>query len=246
MKKYFFIALMLSLNIFAQNPNFIYDQHFIKADNVEAYEELIKEKFLPYNQARKNKGIIEEFTVWRVIHNPDEDFTHMVTFIYDISKENSNDDFNALKEINTSEKDWERFQNDASNIRKLVYRHKWNNLKSISKKGVDLPSNIMVLNFMKLKNDKYGSYEQAEVKLNKSISSNSPREGWTLHRRLDNYGTDTYYSHTTIDWYDNYLDFIKTGIGGVAQSDPDKESVNMNNLRDLKQRVIMYKAFQSK
>ena len=181
-----------------------------------------------------------------MIHNPDEDFTHMVTFIYDISKENSNDDFNALKEINTSEKDWERFQNDASNIRKLVYRHKWNNLKSISKKGVDLPSNIMVLNFMKLKNDKYGSYEQAEVKLNKSISSNSPREGWTLHRRLDNYGTDTYYSHTTIDWYDNYLDFIKTGMGGVAQSDPDKESVNMNNLRDLKQRVIMYKAFQSK
>jgi hypothetical protein len=127
-----------------------------------------------------------------------------------------------------------------------VYRHKWNNLKSVSKKGVDLPSNIMVLNFMKLKNDKYGSYEQAEVKLNKSISSNSPREGWTLHRRLDNYGTDTYYSHTTIDWYDNYLDFIKTGMGGVAQSDPDKESVNMNNLRDLKQRVIMYKAFQSK
>ena len=42
------------------------------------------------------------------------------------------------------------------------------------------------------------------------------------------------------------MDFIKTGMGGIAQSDPDKESVNMNNLRDLKQRVIMYKAFQSK
>ena len=52
MKKYFFIALLLSLDVFAQNSNFIYDQHFIKAENVEAYEELIKEKFLPYNQAR--------------------------------------------------------------------------------------------------------------------------------------------------------------------------------------------------
>tara|TARA_Y100000768_G_C23815026_1_gene603659 strand:+ start:508 stop:636 length:129 start_codon:yes stop_codon:yes gene_type:complete len=41
------------------------------------------------------------------------------------------------------------------------------------------------------------------------------------------------------------LDFIKTGMGVISQSDTDKEGVNINNLRDLKQRVIMYKAFQS-
>lgn len=247
MKKILLTALLVSVYAFSQKSSLLYDQHFIKADDIEAYDKLIEEKFLPYNQARKDNGDIVEFSVWKVIHNPSEDFTHMVTFIYDMdNKDVVDEDFDPLKEINTSEEDWRRFQKEANQVRTLVYRHKWNNLKSISKKDIDLPANIMVLNFMKLKDDKWGSYEQAEVNGTKSISKNSPRVGWTFHRRLDNYGTDIYYTHTTIDWFNSYPDFIRINMGGVSTSDIGEKGIAMNKLRDLRRRVILYKAYQSK
>ena len=246
MKKIFLAALLITANAFAQKSSLLYDQHFIKAEDVEAYDKLIEEKFLPYNQVRKDNGNIVEFTVWKVIHNPSEDFTHMVTFIYDMENEDIVDkDLDPLKKINTSEEDWRRFQESADEVRSLVYRHKWNNLKSVSRKDIDLPANIMVLNFMKLKDDKWGSYEQAEVNATKSISKNSPRVGWTFHRRLDNYGTDIYYTHTTIDWFNSYPDFIRTNMGGVSTSDIGEEGIVMNKLRDLRRRVVLYKAYQS-
>ena len=36
------------------------------------------------------------------------------------------------------------------------------------------------------------------------ISNNDLRVGWNFHRRLDDYGSDTYFSHITIDWFDNF------------------------------------------
>ena len=114
MKKIFLATLLITANAFAQKNSLLYDQHFIKAEDVEAYDKLIEEKFLPFNQVRKDNGNIVEFTVWKVIHNPSEDFTHMVTFIYDMENEDVVDkDLDPLKKINTSEEDWRRFQESA-------------------------------------------------------------------------------------------------------------------------------------
>ena len=85
---------------------------------------------------RKDNGNIVEFTVKvKVIHNPSEDFTRMVTFIYDMEENEDvvDKDLDPLKKINTKEEDWRRFQESADEV-SLVYRHKWNNLKSVSRK----------------------------------------------------------------------------------------------------------------
>ena len=65
MKKIFLATLLITANAFAQKNSLLYDQHFIKAEDVEAYDKLIEEKFLPFNQVRKDNGNIVEFTRFR-------------------------------------------------------------------------------------------------------------------------------------------------------------------------------------
>ena len=50
-------------------------------------------------------------------------------------------------------------------------------------------------------------------------------------------GTDTYFSHVTIDWYNSYRDYLRTSMGDL----PDNEDSEWNKLRDLKKRVAMRK-----
>ena len=54
-------------------------------------------------------------------------------------------------------------------------------------------------------------------------------------RRLDNYGTDTYFSHITIDWFDNFRDYIRSNMGSLS----DGNDSEWNKLRDLKKRVVL-------
>ena len=82
-------------------------------------------------------------------------------------------------------------------------------LGSVRKKGVDYLPEIMVLNFMSANPKKWGTYEKTELSNTKSISDNSLRVGWNFHRRIDDYGSDNYFSHVTIDWFDEYKDFLK-------------------------------------
>ncbi len=48
---------------------------------------------------------------------------------------------------------------------------KWNDLGSGRKKEVDYLPEIIVLNFMMLKNDQWETYEQAEINATKSIDN---------------------------------------------------------------------------
>lgn len=62
-------------------------------------------------------------------------------------------------------------QQDVSEIRTRLGQMKWNDLGSGRKKEVDYLPEIIVLNFMMLKNDQWETYEQAEINATKSIDN---------------------------------------------------------------------------
>ena len=138
-----------------------------------------------------------------------------------------------------TDKSWELMWKDVNSIRERVGQVKWIDLGSARKKGVDYLPQIMVLNFMSANPKKWGTYEKTELSNTKSIHDNSHRVAWNFHRRIDDYGSDNYFSHVTIDWYDEYKDFLKTSLGSV--SDVPRNSLDWSKLRDLKKRVVMYK-----
>ena len=96
---------------------------------------------------------------------------------------------------------------------------------------------------MKVHNLKdYNTYEKLEINNTKKIAKQDSRVGWTLHRRLDNLGSDVYYTHTTIDWYNSWKDFIKSNMGKTTGPENwPKAWSEMDKIRDLRKRTLMWK-----
>jgi|TARA_B110000259_G_scaffold38635_1_gene44061 hypothetical protein len=65
------------------------------------------------------------------------------------------------------------------------------------------------------------------------------RVGGNFHRRIDDYGTDNYFSHVTVDWFDQYKDYLKLGMGPLT--DASETNQDWNELRKLKKRLAMQK-----
>ena len=128
---------------------------------------------------------------------------------------------------------------DLSSIREIVGVVKYMGLAQIRKQGIEEVPSYLVLNVIKLKNEKWKSYEDAEINGTKSLSENDLRVGWDFHRRIDDYGTDISHTHVTADWYDSHEGFLKSFMG--SPSDANKSYQNMLNLRDLRYRVLMKK-----
>jgi hypothetical protein len=64
----------------------LYDNVFIKAYDVNAYDNFLKEHYAKIHKERVSQGMLLQWDVWKVVDTPQEDFTHMVTYIYDIEK----------------------------------------------------------------------------------------------------------------------------------------------------------------
>jgi hypothetical protein len=239
MKKYFtlFVALLISVSTFSQQ--IIFEATYVKAHDIAAYDEYIEHVFSKVHQQRIDKGLIIGWDVWKVVDNPQEDFTHMLTTIYQVENQ---------KEINEFEPTWGDglFSRDASlrgkdlrSIREIVGIVKYMGLAQIRKPGVEEVPSYLVMNIIKLKNEKWKSYEDAEINGTKSLSENDLRVGWDFHRRIDDYGTDISHTHVTADWYDSHESFLKSFMG--SPSDANKAYQKMLSLRDLKYRVLMKK-----
>ncbi len=206
MKKYI-LSILIIISFSSKSQTLVFDQMFIKADDIDLYDDYITNHFSNIMGKRVENGTLHAWDVWKVIENPQEDFTHMITFIHDFDKEES--DWNNQELSGLPEVVGEAIMKDVNVIRERVGRSKLNDLGSVRKKGAPAVPNIMVLNFMKVKDHLYKSYETAEIEGTKKISENDLRVGWNFHRRLDDYGSDTYFSHITIDWYDTYRDYLK-------------------------------------
>tara|TARA_Y100000816_G_scaffold265514_1_gene225412 strand:- start:404 stop:1129 length:726 start_codon:yes stop_codon:yes gene_type:complete len=227
------LSILVIISFSSKSQTLVFDQMFIKAHDIDLYDDYITDHFSNIMGKRVENGTLHAWDVWKVVENPQEDFTHMITFIYDFDKEESewnNQELSGLSEVVS-----EAIMKDVNIIRERVGRAKLNDLGSVRKKGAPAVPNIMVLNFMKVKDHLYKSYETAEIEGTKKISENDLRVGWNFHRRLDDYGSDTYFSHITIDWYDNYRDYLRSNMGDVY----DSKDSEWNKLRDLKKRVIM-------
>ena len=234
MKKYI-LSILIIISFSSKSQTLVFDQMFIKAHDIDLYDDYITDHFSDIMGKRVENGTLYAWDVWKVIQNPQEDFTHMITFIRDFDKEENewnNQELSGLSEVVT-----DAIMKDVNLIRERTGRAKLNDLGSVRKNGAAAVPNIMVLNFMKVKDHLYKSYETAEIEGTKKISDNDLRVGWNFHRRLDDYGSDTYFSHITIDWYDTYRDYLKSNMGDVY----DSKDSEWNRLRDLKKRVVMRK-----
>ena len=76
-----------------------------------------------------------------------------------------------------------------------------------------------------------------------SISINSNKVGWNFHRRIGEYGSDVYFTHATIDWYDSYKNYLSGWFGD--SSDSNSQGFNWDSLRELKKMVVMEKLISS-
>ena len=104
-----------------------------------------------------------------------------------------------------------------------------------------LPSDVGVVNWMKVKEGKFKTYENMEKALySNGLNKNDLRVGWSLAKRIDKYGVDLYWNYFTVDWFSNYNDFVKTAANTPAW-DADKNYQNMMKVRDLRESVVIRK-----
>ena len=98
----------------------------------------------------------------------------------------------------------------------------------------------MVMNFMKVKEGRFKTFEDMEIDLTMAAIQNEKfRSGWTLQKRIDKYGTDLYWNYLTIDWYAKYSDYIKAS--SIPTIDADKDYQSMMAIRDLRDRTVLRK-----
>jgi len=238
MKKLVILFIFISFTLSGQN--IVFEQTYINAKDINAYDNYIENVFSKTHQQRLDAGIIIGWDVWKVVDNPQENFTHMLTTIYDVSMQTKIDDFQWERPENISQRDmWIRGK-DLAEIREIVGVVKYMGLAQIRKDGAPEAPNFMALNIIKLKGEKWKSYENAELNGTKKISANDLRAGWDFARRIDDYGTDISHTHATVDWYNTHEDYLKTFMSSDLD-DASKEYQQMLELRDLKYRVLLKK-----
>ena len=152
MKK-FILSILVIISFSSKSQTLVFDQMFIKAHDIDLYDDYITDHFSNIMGKRVENGTLHAWDVWKVVQNPQEDFTHMITFIYDFDKEESewnNQELSGLSEVVS-----EAIMKVVNIIRERVGRAKLNDLGSVRKKGAPAVPKIMVLNFMKVKDHLY-------------------------------------------------------------------------------------------
>ena len=101
MKK-FILSILVIISFSSKSQTLVFDQMFIKAHDIDLYDDYITDHFSKIMGKRVENGTLHAWDVWKVVQNPQEDFTHMITFIYDFDKEESewnNQELSGLSEV---------------------------------------------------------------------------------------------------------------------------------------------------
>ena len=129
MKKLFSIILLFTcFNSFSQE--LVFQQVFIKAHDVEAYDAFLKNHFSKIHQKRVDEGGLFAWDAWKVVDTPQEDFTHMVTYIYDFTKEPA--EWNAMEALGMNETQMSSVMKNVSSIRERVGKATLNDLADVN------------------------------------------------------------------------------------------------------------------
>ena len=135
--------------------------------------------------------------------------------------------------------DIETFYENNITSRDIIGDYIITTVKSISKTNT-IPEEFMVMNFMKVKEGKFKTFENMEINLNTTnIPNEKFRTGWSLQKRIDKYGTDLHWNYLTVDWYTKYSDYIKAS--SIPTIDADKNYQSMMAIRDFRDRTVLRK-----
>ena len=141
-----------------------------------------------------------------------------------------------------TDSDWKSFMDGVREKREIVAEAFFIPVKDIKREeNVNLPDDIGVVNWMKVKEGKFKTYEKMEKDLYvNGLNKKGLRTGWSLAKRIDKVGVDVYWNYFTVDWFSKFSDVIKTRAN-TSSWDANKSYQTMLNIRDLRESVIIRK-----
>ena len=249
MKKIYLLLLIFALSINANaQDKVVLKQTFIKVKPGNNYAEDLKTKFGKMAQKRIDAGYQEAWHLWEVVGNPQAPFTHLIVepvLISQMEKERTREGWLEIRNEaipGMTESDWQAFMEDVRNKRDIVAQAMFVTVSDVKRdKDINIPTDVGVINWMKVKEGKFKTYENMEKALySNGLNKKGLRAGWSLGKRIDKYGTDLYWNYFTVDWFSNYNDYIKTAANTVAW-DADKNYQNMMKVRELRESVVIRK-----
>ena len=243
----FFLAAVISIAVNAQDQ-VVLRQTFIKVKPGNNYAEDLKTKFGKMAQKRIDAGYQMGWHLWEVVGNPQSPFTHIIVepmMISQMEKERSMEGWLKMRNEalpSMTDSDWRAFMEDVRAKREIVAEAMFVTVAEVKKdESVSLPGDFGVVNWMKVKEGKFKTYENMEKAMYAGgLNKNDLRTGWSLAKRIDKYGIDVYWNYFTVDWFSKGTDYIKAAANMPAW-DADKNYQNMMKTRDLRESVLIRK-----
>ena len=242
-------AISVSFSVTAQEK-IVFKQTFVKAKPGSNYGENLRTKFAKFAQMRIDNGMQSGWHLWAVVGNPQAPFTHLIVEPMTMSEmrkweETSWKERGEMRKEampGMTDNDWDEFLEQVRDKREIVAQTISTAVQAISRdENVKSPDDYGVINFMKVVEGKGKTYENMEKNYWASgIPKNSKQTGWALGKRLDKYGTETYWNYWTVDWFSSYADIIERRLN-LPSVDADKAYSQMLKIRDLKESVIVTK-----
>ena len=244
-KLFLLLAFFAVSNINAQGNGDYVSMTFVKTTPGEDYWTILNEKWKDLHQMRANEGTITGWDVWyRPNTGSESDWDLLiVTVAKSIDSLNANAGVAKMRP-DYSEMDIEIFQQKNINARTLVYDH------LLVNKGLVFAGNegetpvvpqVAVINMMKVGYTDGYNYEQAENNLT-SVNSLGNRAGWGLLKRLDALGSDVYYDYMTVDFYEDWDNWLLDREPSGSGSPISRQLREIYNLRDHKQSIPLWLA----
>ena len=249
MKKIYLLLFTFALSINANaQDKVVLKQTFIKVKPGNNYAEDLKTKFGKIAQKRIDAGYQEAWHLWEVVDNPQAPFTHLIVepvLISQMEKEWNREEWLKMRNEaipGMTDSDWQAFMEGVRSKRDIIAEAMFVTVTDVKRDNdINLPTNVGVINWMKVKEGKFKTYENMEKALySNGLNKAGLRAGWSLGKRIDKYGVDLYWNYFTVDWFSNYTDYVKTAVNTPAW-DADKNYQNMMKVRELRESVVVRK-----
>ena len=254
MKKIYLLLVLVAFSFHVDAQEKAVLKHtFIKVEPGNNYTEDLKTKFSVMAQKRIDAGYQSGWDLWEVVGSPQAPFTHMIVELVLMSQMEKEITPEWWKEMRSgvlpgmTDSDWRTFMSSVREKREIIGEAMSIQVADVKRDdNVTIPDEVVVVNWMKVKDGKFKTYEQMEKALYANgMNKKGLRTGWSLAKRIDKVGTDLYWNYFTVDWFSSYNDVIKTSVN-TPSWDGDKNYQKIINTRDLRESVIIRKVISLK
>ena len=169
MKKLFLVLFFVVEITSNAHDKVVLRQTFIKVKPGNNYAEDLKTKFGEIAQKRIDAGYQLGWHLWEVVGNPQAPFTHIIVepmMISQMEKERSREGWLEIRKEaipSMTDSDWKTFMDDVRDKMDIVAEALSITVDEVKKdERVQLPDNIGIVNWMKVKEGKFKTYENME------------------------------------------------------------------------------------